>query len=150
MKFIEIVDPFDYLTPAERRALDAAFDREQKNGRDEYLVKSRLSNRALQRGYRVIEKLRRVGSLRLPEPPTPGDWRVWHYRQADWKIDALAAPDAPVRRDLRGSTRESRRQLVMRAERAVEAFRRSCSALQCPWWFRVCAELFAPDPPVTK
>jgi hypothetical protein len=139
-KAIEIVDPFEQLTGPEQRTLEAVFDRRRgPDGRDEFMLRPGVSGRLVLRGHAVVEKLRRCGSLKLPEPPTPGEWRVWQHRQAGWKVDALAAADAPVRGDLHGSTFKSRRQLVMRAERAVEAFRRTAPA----WWFRICAELMS-------
>jgi hypothetical protein len=148
-RYVEIVDPFDELTIEERACVARAFERRPgaNRGRDEFVLRRGVSRRAVAAAAAIIEKHRLMGSLPgLPEPPAPGEWRVWHYRQAGCKIDALAAPDAPVRADLHGSTHESRRQLVMRAEKAVEQFRRAAPA----WWFRVCAELMAPDPPVTK
>jgi hypothetical protein len=142
--FLEIDVPLDRLTRQERDTLDRAFERRAgPEGRDQFVVKRGVSPRAGARALAVIVKHRlMMGSLGLPEPPTPGDWRVWHYRrQADWKLDALAAKDSPVRGDLRGKKPETRKVLAIRAVKAVETFRRRAPA----WWFDICARLMSID-----
>ena len=105
------------------------------------------AQRTLLRGYRALEKLRAVPRLKVPEPPAPADWRVWHHyrRLAHCKYDALAAPDSPVRSALRGKSRESRRQLAMRAVKRVDTFRLRCRRARRTWWFKIFDRLMS-DP----
>jgi hypothetical protein len=139
MRSIEIENPRDRLSLTERNALDKAFvHRHTPDGGDEFILRPNASARVVKVAVAAIKKLQ--PTLPLPVPPSTPHWRVWQLRQAGWKYEALAAPDSPARRFLRGSSPESRKQLALRAVRNVEAFRRRAPA----WWFDVMQ-----PPPVT-
>lgn len=135
MKYVELVDPYETLAPAEQRALDAAFERRG----DEFILRHGVSRRAVARALPIIEKYRRMIRLKLPTPPQPTDWRVWRHKRSGLSYDALGADNSPVLTELRRtrrSTPESRHQLALRAVRRVDRFRRVCDERGCPWWFR--------------
>ena len=110
------IDLTDVLTVAERRTLDEAFD-----VRDDatFILRHGVSDRAVARALPLVKRLLQRARLPLPEPPQPADWRVWQSNREGWKYEALAAPDSPVRQDLRGSTSASRKVLAINAVKRI-------------------------------
>lgn len=133
MTYVEIVDPLDRLTPAERRILERALaEGWVYRPFADWTFPRGTSGRTIAAASRVLKKLDAMARVPLPGPPQPADWHVWQHRQAGWKYDALAADDSPVRGDLPGSTFTSRKVLAINAVKRVEKFRREAPA----WWFQ--------------
>jgi hypothetical protein len=132
VKYVEVSDPIDQLSPDERQLLDRAFgssgDREFPRWRD---VKAALP---------LLRKIEPVPFLL--EPPRNSDWRVWYLKIHDgWTYDALAAKGSPVERTLGGRTRDSRRRSAIRAVHRVKRFREKAE----PWWFDLVKRLVVTD-----
>lgn len=155
--FIEVIDPFDALTDAEREALAAWWFAaagqtlpppglsEDALARDNRYRYAGLSARARLRGYRAYEKYLRARGLSVPTLPPLRAWCVWHLRQRGWKYERIIAQGSPatispapaegVSAPLTGRTAATRHQQALRCMEDVSAFRAACERAGYSWYY---------------